>query len=352
MMIQKKIVYCFLICLISLSASFSHSQIKQTGLPFIRNYERNEYNGGRQTWDITQNDQNLIFFANNSGILEFDGTNWNIYPVSNRSIVRSVASGENGKIFAGAYNEFGYLKTSENGKRTYHSLTDKIPDDYKDFGEIWRIFPTENGVIFQSFTSVFFYKDDTIKVLAHDRKFHFAFYVNEDLYISDENQGLMKYNGQEFESVPRGSFFKKEKRIWAMQPFDSERLLIGTQNDGLFIYHEGNIKPWINEANDFLLRNQLFQITRISDNYFALGSIQNGVIVVNKEGEILQHVNKEKGLQNNTILSTFSDHEGNLWMGLDNGIDYLEINSPVTYIGEGFNLEGTGYSTRSGRAHV
>ena len=351
-MTQKKVICGFLICLLSLSASFSHSQIKRTGLPFIRNYERTEYIGGRQTWDITQNDQNLMFFANNSGILEFDGTNWNIYPVSNRSIVRSVAAGDNGKIYAGAYNEFGYLQTQKNGRRTYHSLKDKISDEYKDFGEIWRIFPTENGVIFQSFTSVFFYKDDTIKVLAHNRKFHFAFYVNEDLYISEENEGLMKYNGQEFEPVPGGSFFKKEKRVWTMQQFDSERLLIGTQNDGLFIYKDGDIKPWTNEANDFLIRNQLFQITRlpsgqagISGNYFALGSIQNGVIVVNKDGEILQHINKERGLQNNTILSAFSDHEGNLWIGLDNGIDYLELNSPVTYIGEGFSLEGTGYST-------
>src|SRR6056297_3153428 len=177
-MTKKKFICGFLVFLFCLSASFSFSQIKRTGLPFIRNYERNEFNGGRQTWDITQNDQNLIFFANNSGILEFDGTNWNLYPVSNRSIVRSVASGDDGKIYAGAYNEFGYLQTIKNGKRTYQSLTDKIPNEYKDFGEIWRIFPTENGVIFQSFTSVFFYKDDTIKVLAHDRKFHFSFYLN------------------------------------------------------------------------------------------------------------------------------------------------------------------------------
>jgi hypothetical protein len=95
------------------------SQIKPTGIPFIRNYERTEYLGGRQTWDIAQNNQNLIYFANNAGVLEFDGTNWNSYQVTNRSVVRSVELDDDGRIYVGAYNEFGYLETQQNGQKAY-----------------------------------------------------------------------------------------------------------------------------------------------------------------------------------------------------------------------------------------
>jgi DNA-binding CsgD family transcriptional regulator/ligand-binding sensor domain-containing protein len=130
-----------------------------------------------------------------------------------------------------------------------------------------------------------------------------------------------------------------------MNALNSDSLLLGTQNDGLFIYHNGDITPWSTEVNDFILRNQLFQVSRISEKYFMFGSIQDGLVLSNKAGQIIQHINKEKGLQNNTILSAYTDHEGNLWLGLDNGIDYIEVSSPITYFGEGYNIEGTGYTS-------
>ncbi len=341
---MRKTGFYLLLILLIWSPGYSFSQIKRTGLPFIRNYERDEYKGGRQSWGITQNERNLIYFANNSGILEFDGTDWKLYPVKNRSVVRSVATGKNGRIYAGAYNEFGYLKEKEDGQKVFYSLLEKVPEKYRDFGDIWKIFATENGVIFQSFTTVFFYKDNEIKVLSHKGQFHFSFYVDGVLYISDEEEGLMKYDGQRFEPLEGGSFFDRERRVWSIFELSPDSLLIGTQNNGLFIYHDGRINSWNTRANDFILRNQLFSAAKISPEYFAFGSIQNGIIVVNRNGEILQHINKERGLQNNTILSTHCDHEGNLWLGLDHGIDYIEINSPVTYFGEGFNIEGTGYT--------
>lgn len=340
----SKYIYFFLVFLHFVSDA-GYSQIKQTGIPFIRNYERSEYNGGRQTWDITQTNQNLIYFANNSGVLEFDGTDWKLYQVSNRSVVRAVAAAKDGNVYVGAYNEFGYLETLKNGQRAYHSLAEQLPEQHKDFGEIWKIFPTEDGIIFQSFTSVFFYKDKEVNALAHNQQFHFAFYVKGALYISEEEKGLMRYNGQEFEPVEGGSFFRGEKRVWSMNAFQGDSLLVGSQNDGLFIYHNGRITSWDNETNDFVLKNQLFRVTRINGGYFVFGSIQDGLVVSNQKGEIIQHINKERGLQNNTILSSFCDHEGNLWLGLDHGIDYIEINSPVTYFGEGFNIEGTGYTS-------
>lgn len=341
---MKREFYYLIFILWFLFSTSALSQIKQTGLPFIRNYERVEFTAGRQSWDIAQSKEKLIYFANNSGVLEFDGTNWKLYPVTNRSVVRSVAVDNDGRIYAGAYNEFGYLKKKGNGEKVYHSLLDKVPEDFRDFGEIWKILPTDNGVIFQSFTSVFFYKNNEIKVLAHNRHFHFAFYVDGVLYISEVDKGLMKYNGQNFEKVEGGSFFRNDRRVWSVNSY-GDSLLVGTQDDGLFIYNQGEITPWDNKTNDFIKSNQLFNVEKISDNYFAFGTIQDGLVISTGNGEMIQHINKQRGLQNNTILSSMCDHEGNLWLGLDHGIDYIEINSPVTYFGEGFNIDGTGYSS-------
>jgi hypothetical protein len=56
-------------------------------------------------------------------------------------------------------------------------------------------------------------------------------------------------------------------------------------------------------------------------------------------------IDKKRGLQNNTILSLYTDQHNNLWLGLDNGIDYMELNSPISIIDEGLGLFGSCYST-------
>ncbi len=336
-----------LVCLLSVfgADNRAQSQIKNTGIPMIRNYDRDLYHAGRQTWDMAQDGHQVLYFANNSGVLEFDGTNWRLFPVTNRSVVRSVAVDDTGRVYVGAANDFGYLRELPNGRKTYHSLLGQLPEKYHGFGEIWKIFITNNGVIYQSFNSVFFFKDNQIKVLAHGGNFHFAFYRQQDLYITSREKGLMRFNGQEFEEVWRGAFFDGDRRIWTMMNLQPGRFLIGTQNDGLYVYTPDTLRPWKSPANEFLKKNQLFSATQISRQYFAFGSIQNGLILTDRRGEILQHINKEKGLQNNTILSATSDHAQNLWLGLDNGIDYIEVNSPISYVGEGFKVAGTGYAS-------
>ena len=41
--------------------------------PLVRNFTRDFYKSGTQNWAITQDKYNRMFFANNNGLLEFDG---------------------------------------------------------------------------------------------------------------------------------------------------------------------------------------------------------------------------------------------------------------------------------------
>jgi hypothetical protein len=49
----------------------------------------------------------FYIFANNDGLLEFNGSSWKLYPSPNETIIRSVkAVGE--RIYTDSYMEFGY----------------------------------------------------------------------------------------------------------------------------------------------------------------------------------------------------------------------------------------------------
>ena len=58
--------------------------------PLVRNFSRDNYKAGAQNWDITQHSSNAMYFANNAGLLEFDGRSWRSYPIVNGTTVHSV----------------------------------------------------------------------------------------------------------------------------------------------------------------------------------------------------------------------------------------------------------------------
>ncbi len=107
------------------------------GLPEIVNYSKQGYKAGTQNWDICQDKNGILYFANNEGLLSFDGTYWKNYPLPNKTIVRSVAITPDNKIYVGAQDEFGFFAPAANGLLTYHSLKSLIPAKYQSFTDIW-----------------------------------------------------------------------------------------------------------------------------------------------------------------------------------------------------------------------
>jgi ligand-binding sensor domain-containing protein/DNA-binding CsgD family transcriptional regulator len=149
---------------------------------------------------------------------------------------------------------------------------------------------------------------------------------------------MMEYRQGHFFKL-RGLEFLNDKEVWAVMPLYNNRVLIGTANHGVFVYDGEQLTAWEGLGNDFLIENQIFSATKFQEAYYAFGTIQNGVLITDEAGNIIQHINKKKGLQNNTVLSIGTDRDDNLWLGLDNGIDYVDIGSPFTFM---FDPEGLG----------
>jgi ligand-binding sensor domain-containing protein/DNA-binding CsgD family transcriptional regulator len=322
----------------------SYSQIKSVGIPSIVNHSKSNYNASTQNWSITQNGMGFMYFGNNDGVLEYDGTSWKTYFVPNASVVRSVfAIGDT--IYTGAFEELGFLAHNSEGSMVYHSLKHLIPDEYANFDEIWNIYKTENAIIFQSFNFIFKLIDGKFSIIEPISKFSMLHQVNDDLFVVDIEHGLIRIIDDSLHLISNHPiFFRNEIRC--VLPLKSSKLLIGTSNEGVFVLDKSTnaISEWRTEVNNRLKEYNLFSAIMLSTGDFALGSVSNGIYISNAKGEILQHLNRYKGLQNNTILSLFEDKRNNLWLGLDNGIDYLEISSPLTFLNYNYNIESA-YAT-------
>ncbi len=333
----------FLLILVTLSLSVN-AQIKSIGVPYIRNFERSQYGAATQNWDIVQNKDGILYFANNDGVMEFDGTNWRVYPVSNFSIPRCLLVDKNGTVWVGAYNEFGYLKDDEKGDLKYHSIRDLVPKEYENFREIWNIHESDGGIYFSAYDVLFFYDFEKVRVIEGYNDYHFSFYVNNRLFIQERKEGLKELRGEKLYLIEGGEMFKGDIEVWQMIPFSIDTILIATQRNGLYLYDGYKVQKYDFKLTDYLIDKQIFALKKIQDRFLAFGTIQAGLVITDLKGNLIQHIDKTKGLQNNTILSLFEDRNGHIWLGLDNGIDFIEINSPFTFLNDALGIEGTGYT--------
>jgi ligand-binding sensor domain-containing protein/DNA-binding CsgD family transcriptional regulator len=322
-----------------------YSQIKSIGIPFIRNFPKRDYKAGTQNWGIAQDQKGFMYFANNEGLLTFDGVSWHLNKMPNSSIVRSVYIGENDNIYIGAYNDLGKMNFGSNGKLNFHSLKKYIPAEYQNFDDIWNITSFEGKIVYQSYLCAFvFDKDTSVTVIKAPFRFQDSYKVNGKLYFNDIENGLYELVNNKLVLLPGCESLKGEE-IWSVLPFaGGEELLISTLTKGVFIYDGKLLREWKVPVNEYLKKNQIFSAILIQNQYYAFGTIQDGLVIVDSHGGIVQQINRKKGLQNNTVLKVYADRSGDLWLGLDNGIDYININSPITFLKESDGI-GAGYTS-------
>nr|WP_315230723.1 triple tyrosine motif-containing protein [uncultured Flavobacterium sp.] len=333
----SKIIRFLLFYFFLLSPS-TKSQTNTIGLPEIKNYNRFDYSAGTQNWAIDQDRNGNMYFANNDGLLQFDGTTWRLYRTPNKSIIRSVKIDKKGRIHIAGYQEFGYFEPTVKGKLAYHSLYQHLKKKgiiEKDI--VWKVHVLQEEIIYQSFSQLYIYKNNHVRTLASKNRFQFSYIVNGHLYVQDIKQGLMEYkNGRLYLLPHTENLINKE--IWGIFSFPKNKLLISTMNDGLYQYHSQQLKQWKTEANSYTLSNNCLGGVILNQNQLVLNTILNGCFVIDTTGKIIQKINQNKELQNNTVLSSFKDRNNNLWLGLDNGITFVHKNSPFTYFKSSYDL--------------
>jgi ligand-binding sensor domain-containing protein/DNA-binding CsgD family transcriptional regulator len=328
----------FIITFFTLFTITVFGQVKNIGLPDVRNYKRNEYKGGTQNWNIGQDKNGNLYFANNNGLLQFDGSTWRKYPLPNLTSVRCLKIDASGKIFVGGYNEFGYFQPDSKGKLSYTSLAKKVdPEKIKIIDFIWKIHSLNNQIIFQSFARAYIFKDGKLTILKAPKRFQFSFVVNNKLYFQDIEKGILEYRAGRLYSLANTTSLNNTE-IWGMYALTKDKTLIITLERGLFIYENNSLRPWETEANTFVKKNNSLGGVTIKNNFIVLNSVLDGIIICDFNGKIIQHINRKKGLQNNTVLTSFIDNKNNLWLGLDNGITYINENSPFTYFGFSYDI--------------
>lgn len=298
--------------------------------PPIQNFTSAQYGAASQNWDLIIDSQGIIYAANNEGLLSFDGQKWELHTLPLGSIIRSVYAYE-GRIYTGSYQEFGYWARNRKGRMIYTSLMHLLEGYEMHNEEIWDILSYKGAIFFRSFGAI--YKYDQKKITPVKNVVSNAMQVfNEKLILAVGKEGIfsLEENG-DLVPLPQQDLLKEQVIIEL--EIDGDQLLIGTRNalytfDGTTcILYKDNI------LNDLLEQYELNHILQISDTELVFATVKNGIIHYNKKTKRAKIYNRNSGLQNNTVLG-MAVRNGKIWLGLDNGIDAINLKSPVNFYTE------------------
>lgn len=326
--------------LIILFVYLPHSVCSSIWQRKIINYGRNQYQAGFQNWNVEQADNEWMYFSNSNGLLEFDGVNWNLFPIKN-TILRSTKTIGN-RIYAGGSSEFGYYEPNSSGVLVYKSLATSVQGWG---GEVWSIYENEGKIYFIADGAIHIYTPDgeveTIPTYELYSKIDCSLFTNGHLYFGTSD-GIYTMN-KENEIKPLDYCdILKDKKIVGLLPVGDEMIAV-TALSGLYSIYGNNCQKMNSIADEFIRRNQLFCATNI-DSKIALGSVQNGAFLFDlNDTEYYEIFNIQTGLKNNTVLNLYFDKDSNLWFGLDKGIGYADLNSPIRPLFAKESPIGTGY---------
>ena len=313
------------------------------GFPDIINYSKQTYKAGLQNWEIKQDKKGIVYFANNEGLLSFDGKYWNNYPLPNKTIVRSVEIGTDDRIYVGGQDEMGYFAPDINGRLEYHSLIEQIPVKDRSFGDVWDIISFKGNTYFRSSEKIFKITDRTAVVFNAPDEWAFLGACNGKLYAQDFKHGLLKFENEVWAPAYDLNTLPTNDAVTGILPINSESAIITTLKNGLYSLSNKGISVLQSVNNAIFKSNRIYAVTAVNKEWMALATNNNGVYITDFKGNIVQSFSRTEGLQNNNVLSIFSDSLRNLWLGLDNGIDLITYNSSIKQI-KPLLQDGSGYT--------
>ena len=259
--LHAKFVFLFTILISCFCLSQEH--------PSVMSFSPENYGAENQNWDITQTENQFMYFANNSGLLEYNGSKWTLYPVPdnqiNNSIVRSVKAIGN-KIYSGSYMDFGVWERDNLGVLKYESIAVKLGIDIKDDEQFWNIEVVDNWILFQSLSSIYLIdlKRSSYKIINSDYEIWNSINVDGIIYFAKKNNGIYKIINGDVVLVSDDPKLINSKLV-GISKFN-ELLVFITSNNGILYFENNKLVKWDLDKNIDLSKVSIYSSNQLADD--------------------------------------------------------------------------------------
>ena len=298
------------------------------GKPPVRNYLMAEYQGHLNNWVVRQGPDQRIYVGGGDGLVIFDGAGWYSIRSRHRGRIRVMEIDQAGRVWTGSPDEFGYYAPASDGSLVYHSLSDMLPDEHRNFGPIRGVQLIDGAVYFNALRRLFRWREDELTVVAADADETFRVSLNHrNRFLVAVGNHLYDYT----EFPPAGTELEPEQR-WRMPEgprlsflasWPDGRILMGSFEDGLFWLEEDGAQP-LETAFD-LSQAWPYRAVPAPGGGMLVGSQLQGLFHLGPGGEALEQITHRNGLAVNSITDLVIDHENGVWLAQDGAIARVDL---------------------------
>jgi len=307
------------------------------GLPFSDFFEPRDYGGHVQVWSATEDAAGLMYFGNFASVLVYDGARWDHIAVPGTTFVRGVAIDAADTLWIGAVNELGYARTDATGRRMFVSLRERVPENARNFGEIWRTIVTSQGPLFLSNTWLLRWDGDrfTALRLPEGSGWNIAA-AGDDVWVSAPLAGWFRLRQSastlQLEPFARPERFQRQTIMTVLPEEKPGHVLLALSRRGWLRWDGKELQPFTTDLDAELRDQLLYRAARLPDGRLVAVYMQRGVFILDAEGRMLARIDDGAGLPSKPIFP-FANRRGDLWVCLQRGILRIDARPWLTWFG-------------------
>ncbi|MBI2722931.1 MAG: SpoIIE family protein phosphatase [Bacteroidetes bacterium] len=309
----------------------------QTGEYFIQNYLPKDYSGTPNNNGVAQDKDGLIYVANASGVLVYDGFNWQLIKLLDEIAVYSIVNDAEGKIYVGYEDgNFGTIEKTRIGSFYFTSLKDQLSEGDQPQETIRQILSIGKSVYFLSADRLIELKTESLKAFKPISAFHTrAFGMGKHLFVLDVQNTIWVLDNGILNPVKQTEELSKLKLFFNYK-LNNTVYALGFRNAGIYKAFYDSLKPMLTRfenvecaANEKIMDSEINNGTLLRNGNFIVTSNKKGAFLLNKKLEVIKEFNYKNGIYDNNVKSCYQDANGNLWFSLFYGLSYVELNSQL-----------------------
>jgi AraC family transcriptional regulator, chitin signaling transcriptional activator len=302
------------------------------GLPPVIHYSKKDFKGDPQFWAMCQDKNGVLYFANNDGALVFDGQTWQKVLLPNKSSIRSIMVSRDNTVYAGGFNEFGVIRKDAVGKYYYESLMPLLRAEERNIENIWQIHEVQGHIVFRSFKKLIAVSNNKAVTFSTSSDFLVAGVVDNRYFVQDQ-EGLrwLDLKSMAFDVIADLQKFNREEPVSIIAGFQKGEVLVITKQGSFFIIDPLAKKISLTQRFFGPGSNNLFTTAvKTSSGDYYIGTLRTKVIALSASDRKVTEAQAFNSLQDNTVHNLFESRDGKIWTLLNNGIDCIDVKSPVS----------------------
>ncbi|MCA0933317.1 LuxR C-terminal-related transcriptional regulator [Lutimonas saemankumensis] len=329
--IVTRFILCFLlfIFVIQLYSQDHENEVSELHFnPGLTEFKISDFKSSEQFYAMEEDDEGILYFGNNDGVLVFDGERWHKVSLPNNSQATCLVKAMDGEIYAGGFNELGIVRRDNYGIYRFYSLKEKFSLSEYSFDYIWQAHSFKDYIVFRSFGELILLSSNGITHIKPKNFFVYSGVINGQFYAMDYDHGLMKFDGEKQGLV---EFLDTENKdfngITSFLPSsESNHFYIATKAGRIYSVDaaNGSISTWASIfQNDY---EELTTAIKFGKNYI-LGTDQSEILVLTQEGDLIRNHKAFSEVSSATYVDFFVA-DNTFWILKNNGLSALEFDLP------------------------